>query len=168
MVRHEMCHISCRAWVYLDKQRREKGKHTPRAKEAIYVGFANNMSVWALWIQEDKKIMPSYQVKFAEHEFPFWTRKMVDQFLSDNSTDILYQHASNVIWVPYTKLHVGYYEKVHYDTMSDVVVLKIMSKENTYTSAIQGKWLRDKVALGKVRDKEVKTPIYAFHAGIPH
>ena len=27
--------FGCRAWVYLDKQRREKGKHTPRAKEAI-------------------------------------------------------------------------------------------------------------------------------------
>ena len=75
--------LGCRAWVYLDKQCRENGKHTPRAKEAIYVasGFANNMSVWALWIQEDKKIMTSNQVKFAEHEFPFRTRKMVDQFL---------------------------------------------------------------------------------------
>jgi hypothetical protein len=40
----------CRAWVYLDKQRRERGKHTPRAKEAIYGGLANNMSVWAFWI----------------------------------------------------------------------------------------------------------------------
>jgi hypothetical protein len=48
-----------RAWVYLDKQCREKGKHSPRAKEAIYVGFANNMSAWALWIPEDKKIMTS-------------------------------------------------------------------------------------------------------------
>jgi hypothetical protein len=52
--------------------------------------------------------------------------------------------------------------------MSDVVVLKIISKENTYTRAIQGKWLSDKVALEKVRDKEVQTPMYAFHAGIPH
>jgi hypothetical protein len=52
--------------------------------------------------------------------------------------------------------------------MSDVVVLKVMDKENTYTRAIQGKWLSDKVALGKVRDKEVQTPIYAFHTGIPH
>ncbi len=87
--------FGCRAWVYLDnlKQRREKGKHTPRAKEAVYVGFANNMSAWAFWILEDKKIMTSNQVKFSEHEFPFRTRKMVDQFLSDNSTDILYQHA---------------------------------------------------------------------------
>ncbi len=92
----------------------------------------------------------------------------MDQFLSDNSTDILYQHASNVTWVPYNKLHVGNYEKVHCDIMSDVVVLKGMSKENTHTRAIQGKELSDMVALEKVRDKEVQTPMYPFHAGIPH
>ncbi len=128
----------CRTLAYLDKQRPVKGKHTPRTKEAIYVSFANNMSAWALWIPEDQKIVTSNQVKFSKHEFPFRTRKMVDQFLSDNSTDILYQHTSNVIWVPCNKLHVGNYEKVHYDTMSDIVVLKVMSKENTYTRAIQG------------------------------
>ncbi len=52
--------------------------------------------------------------------------------------------------------------------MSYVVVLKVMSKENTYTHAIQGKWLSDKVALGKVHDKEVQTAMYTFHARIPH
>ncbi len=49
-----------------------------------------------------------------------------------------------------------------------MVILKVGSKENTYTSAIQGKWLNDKLALRDVHDKEIKTPIYAFHAGIPH
>ena len=92
----------------------------------------------------------------------------MDQFLSDNSTDKLYQHDSDVKWIPYNKLHVGNYEKVHFDTKSDVVVLKVMSKENTYTRAIQGKWLSDKVALGKVHDKEIQTPMYAFNAGIAH
>ena len=93
---------------------------------------------------------------------------MVDQFLSDNSTDILYQHASDVKWVPYNKLQVGNYDKVHYDTMSDVVVLKVMSKENTYTRANQGKWYSDKLALNKVSDMEIKTPMYAFNAGVKH
>ncbi len=51
--------------------------------------------------------------------------------------------------------------------MSDVV-LKIMSKENTYTSAIQGKWLSDQIVLSKVSYKEVLTPIYAFDARILH
>ncbi len=52
--------------------------------------------------------------------------------------------------------------------MSDVVVLKVMSKKNTYTCAIQGKCLSDKVALVEVSDKEVQTPMYAFHAGFSH
>jgi len=93
---------------------------------------------------------------------------MIDQYLMDNSTDILYQHASDVKWEPHNKLHVANYDKVHYDTKSDVVVLKIMSKENTFTRAIQGKWLNDKIALGRVSDMEVKTPMYAFNAGVMH
>ena len=97
--------------------------------------------------------MSSNQARFSEHEFPFRNRKMIDQFLSDNSTDILYQHASEVKSEPYNKLHVANYKRVHYDTKSDVVVLKIMSKENTFTRAIQGKWLNDKRVLGEVHNK---------------
>jgi hypothetical protein len=39
----------CNAWVYSDKQRREKEKHTARAwaKKATKYGFAENLSVWA-------------------------------------------------------------------------------------------------------------------------
>ena len=61
---------------------------------------------------------------------------MVDQFLSDNSTDILYQHASEVKWEPYNKLHVANYKRVHYDTKSDVVVLQIMSKKELQLKAL--------------------------------
>ena len=68
--------FGCRAWVYLDKQRRQKGKHTPRAKEAIYVVFTENMSAWTFYIPEDRKILDSNQVKFSEHEFLFRNRKM--------------------------------------------------------------------------------------------
>ena len=125
------------------------------------------MSAWAFYIPEDGKIVNSNQVRFSEHEFPFQNRKMVDQSLSDNST-ILSQHASGVKWVPYNKLHVGNYEKVHYDTKSDVVVLKVRSQENTYTRAIHGKWLSDKVTLSEVHDKENQTPMYALNAGITH
>ena len=40
----------------MDKQRLEKGKHTPRVKEVVYVGFVTNMSAWAFWVPEDKKL----------------------------------------------------------------------------------------------------------------
>jgi hypothetical protein len=52
---------------------------------------------------------------------------MVEQHLSDNSTDILFQQASDVKWVPYNKLHVSNYRKVHHDKMSNVVVLTMES-----------------------------------------
>ena len=89
--------FGCRAYVYEDKQRRANGKHTPRAKEAIYVGFVPNMSAWAFWFPEDKKLRTTNQARFDEHEFPLRKRKMVEQHLSDNSTDILFQYASDVI-----------------------------------------------------------------------
>ena len=45
---------------------------------------------------------------------------------------------------------------------------KIGIQENTYTGAIQDKWLNDKIALNKVHDKEIRTPLYAHLAGISH
>ncbi len=54
------------------------------------------------------------QVKFNEHEFPFRKKKMVEQFLSDSSTDILFILASDVKWTVYNKFHVGNYSKVHH------------------------------------------------------
>ena len=36
--------FGCRAYVYEEKQRRANGKHTPRAKEAIYVGFVPKLT----------------------------------------------------------------------------------------------------------------------------
>ncbi len=47
--------FGCRAWVYLNAERREKGKHTPSAKEAIYLGFepnGPNTSAWSFFIPE--------------------------------------------------------------------------------------------------------------------
>ncbi len=53
--------------------------------------FPRPCFVMACWIPEDKKIRTTNQVEFSEHEFPFrkrYLRKMVEQFLSDNSNDI--------------------------------------------------------------------------------
>jgi hypothetical protein len=32
----------CKAYVHLNKERREKGKHTTQAVEAIHLGFASD------------------------------------------------------------------------------------------------------------------------------
>ena len=73
----------------------------------------------------------------------------------------------DVKWEPYNKLHVANYKMVHYDTKSDVVVLQVMSKENTFTRAILSKFLADSNELLRIRDKE-NNPIHAHFAGITH
>ncbi len=109
--------FECRAWVYLDKRHLEKGKHTQKGKGAVNVGFVPNMSAWAFWVLEDKKIVRTDQERLDEHEFPFR--------------------------IQYNKLHVSNYRKVHHDhdKMSNVVVLKVESQKNKYNRTTWSKYL---------------------------
>ena len=58
--------------------------------------------------------------------------------------------------MPYNKFHVGDYEKAHYDKVSDVVVVKVNSKEDTYTCAIMYKWTMDLLELENTRFGEMQ------------
>jgi hypothetical protein len=71
------------------------------------------------------------------------------------------------VMVPYNKLHVSNYRKVHYDQMSDVVVLKVESQKNTFTRAIWSKYLADSNELLRIWDKK-NNPIHAHFAGVTH
>ncbi len=63
--------FGCRAWVHLNSERREKGKHTPRAIEAIHLGSEPNTSVNSFFIPERNTMMSSNQAHFDETVFPF-------------------------------------------------------------------------------------------------
>ncbi len=58
---------------------------------------------------------------------------MVEKHLIDNSINMLFQPPSNVKWVANKKLHVGGYDKVHYDNLNDFMVLLVVSESNTFT-----------------------------------
>jgi hypothetical protein len=98
--------FGCRAWVYLNAERREKGKHTPREQEAIYLGFEPNTSAWSFFIPERQTLWSTNQAHFDEHVFPFRKRSIVDKFQSDDSVDILFQAPSDIKWTTYNLLHV--------------------------------------------------------------
>ncbi len=89
---------------------------------------------------------------------------MVEQFLSDNSTDILYKIPSDVKWIPYNKLHIANYTRAHYDSTSDVMVMRINTEVNTYTRVTQRQWLVDKLSLEAAKAEELQ----ANFAGISH
>ena len=56
--------FGCRAYVHLNKDRREPGKHTPRAVEAIHLGFASdsNMSAYKFYVPSTGLFNDSYDV----------------------------------------------------------------------------------------------------------
>ncbi len=46
-------------------------------------------------------------------------------------------------------MHIGNYTKVHYDSTSDVMEMRVNTEVNTYTRATQIRLLQDKLALSK-------------------
>ncbi len=84
--------FGCRAWVYLDSDRREKGKHTARAVEAINLGFEPNASAYCFFILKKNNLMTLNKTRFDEYSFPFMKQIMIEQLQSDNSADILYKN----------------------------------------------------------------------------
>ncbi len=47
----------CKAFVYLNKDRRENGKHIARGIDAVNLGFASNTSAYILYIPERKTLI---------------------------------------------------------------------------------------------------------------
>ncbi len=135
--------FGCRAWVYLDSDRPENDNHTACAVEAINLIFKPNTSAYCFFILEKNNLMTYNQARFDEYSFLFRQQKMVEQFQSDNSTDILYKNPSDVKWVPYNWLHITNYARVHENLTSDVMVMLANSEVNTYgrLGVTQCQWL---------------------------
>ena len=71
------------------------------------------------------------------------TARSLDRHHDDDCMDILYKVDSEVKWVPYDKSKPSdFYEKVHYDTASDVLVLRLISGNNTYARVTKQRCLK--------------------------
>ncbi len=93
----------CKAWVYLEQATPRERKAHAEGKRSSLCWICSKHEHGGILSSRDQENNDKNQVRFDEHEFPFRKRKMVEHHLSDNSTDILVQQASNVIWVPYNK-----------------------------------------------------------------
>jgi hypothetical protein len=97
--------FGCRAYVHLNKDRREKGKHTPRAVEAIHLGFASdcNMSAYKFYIPLSGKCIISNQARFDEESFPYRNQDMIKGKLdADNDLDVLSADKRPTRWIDFT------------------------------------------------------------------
>jgi hypothetical protein len=158
--------FGCRAFVHLNSDRRDKGKHTPRALMAVYLGFEPNTSAWSFFIPEKNTLWSTNQAQFDEHSFPIRKTTITDnndKFRMDSATDVLYQAATSVKWVPYNKLHVSKYSRVHYDPASDLMVLQVNKLENTFVQVTQTQFNIDMLDQLKVATEEQHAYMASFN-----
>jgi hypothetical protein len=86
------------------------------------------------------------QARFDELLFPFRKQSIIEQDNDDRRTNILTRDAAGSKWVPssYDKsLPTSAYKKVHYDTVSDVLVLRLKGQANTFTKVTQMQYFQD-------------------------
>jgi hypothetical protein len=109
----------------------------------------------------------SKQAQFDEHVFPFRKRSIVDKFQRDNSIDILFQAPSDIKRAPYNRLHSRNYTGVHYDTVSNhVIVMHVNASPNTFVRVTQKQCNKDILDLLKVAAAEHYHDAYL--AVVPH
>ncbi len=113
--------FGCKAYVHLNKERREKRKQTPRAVEAIHLGFASdcNMSAYKFNILSSRKCIVSNQARFDEESFPYRIRNRNQDMIrgkldEDKNIEILSVDKLPKRWVDFTpEINLDQYEKVH-------------------------------------------------------
>ncbi len=109
--------IQTKAYVHLNKERREKGKHTPRAVETIHLVFALycNMSAYKFYIPSSGKCIVSNQTQYDEESFPYRNQDMISGKLDeDNNLKILSVDKLPTRWIDFTpEINLDQCEKVH-------------------------------------------------------
>ena len=82
---------------------------------------------------EKNSLFTTNQAKFDELVYPSRKTSILDQYLMDNSADILHKHPDNIKWVIYNANHVANYKKVHHDKDSGVSKFQLMTADRTFT-----------------------------------
>jgi hypothetical protein len=118
--------------MHLNKDRREKGRHAPKAVEVVNLGFATDCNTrgyngqYNLYNEETGKILILNQVKFHENLYPYRNRYMVSQHLHDiTAVDVMSLDMGEYNWIYFTqKINLGEFEKIHSGGSSDSYILR--------------------------------------------
>ena len=126
--------FGCRAYMHLNKERREKGKHVPKAVEVIHLGFASdlNTSGYKFLIEGTGKIIVSNQGKFDEGFFPYSNCKMIDNHIDHiTSLDILSPEPGQYRFIKFDpSINLDDFEKIHSGGSSGSYLLRSIAHPN--------------------------------------
>jgi hypothetical protein len=122
---------------HLNKERREKGKHTPSAVEASHLGFASdchgNMSAYRFYIPSSEKCIVSNQARFDEESFPSRNQELIRGNLDeDNNLEILSVDKLPTRWIDFTPgINLDQYEKEHVGN-GEHYILRSKTEQDVY------------------------------------
>jgi hypothetical protein len=126
--------FGCRAYMHMNKDRREKGRHAAKAIEVINLGLATdcNTSGYKFLIEGTNKTVISNQGKFDERLFPYRNRKMVDEHIDDiMQLDILTPEPGQIQWIQFgPDINLSDFEKIHSGGSSDSYILRSVVRPN--------------------------------------
>ena len=152
--------FGCKAYMHLNKERREKGKHTPHTVKVINLGFAsdNNTSGYKLYNPTNQTNQISNQVKFDELIYPYRKAEMIGQQNDDCGIDILYQSPSDIKWIEYDKSMVpNGVQIVHSERSSGMLVLKSRTQPDTFIRVNREQFFKDSLDVEAARGPTERT-----------
>ncbi len=112
----------------MNKDRREKGRHVPKAVEAVNLGFATDCNTrgYKLFIEETGRILISNQVKFDESLYPSRNCDMVLQhFYEITEMDMMSLDTGEYKWITFTtEIDLSGSKKIHCGGSIDSYILR--------------------------------------------
>ena len=122
--------------MHLNKERREKGRHAPRAVEAINLGFATdlNTSGYKFYIEGTQKVITSNQGRFDEGMHPYRNQDMIDKNVGDlSNVDVLTLDQGGIEWIRYSAdVDLNDFGEVHSGGSSDSYILRSKCNPQVY------------------------------------
>ncbi len=106
------------------------------------------------------------QAQFDKHYFfPFRKATIVDKYRIDCANNILFQDPAQFKWTTssYNKLHISNYKRVHYDLISDVMVLQLNTAERTFVRVTQKQFNFDMLDLLKAAAEQHQAHFAGTH-----
>jgi hypothetical protein len=164
--------FGCRAWMFLNKDRREKGKTAPRAVEVVNLGFASdlNTSSYKVLIKETGQILTSNQLEFDEGFFPYRKEELVAKLGDmDEEIDILYRASAPIRWLEYDpSLPLATFKKVDMGSGRQLI-LQSPTDSNAYLKIDQETFFKNLLATTTVHEKAmlVVGPLQTRIKGLP-
>ena len=148
--------FGCRAWMFLNKERREKGKTAPRAVEVINLGFASdlNTSAYKVLVEKTGQILTSNQLEFDENFFPRRKEELISKLdEGDSEIDILYKASAPIRWLNYSPdLQLATFKKVNMGSERNLI-LQSPHDPNAYLKIDQDTFFRNLLATATEHEK---------------